>query len=58
MVEADRPTMVVKVDPNTTSVVIVDRNDLVLLRTLDRFRTPEINAQRTRQPDPSLDGLL
>src|SRR5438270_3907332 len=31
---SDRPTMVVRVDINTVSVAIVDRNDLLLLRTL------------------------
>jgi type IV pilus assembly protein PilM len=55
MVEADRPTMVVKVDPNTTSVVIVDRNDLVLLRTLDHSASQVISAQQlASQIHPSM----
>ena len=35
MVSADRPTMVVKVDPITTSIAIVDGDQVQLLRTLD-----------------------
>ncbi len=35
LVEADRPTMVVKVDSLSTTVAIVDRQELLLLRTLD-----------------------
>ena len=35
LVDADRPTMVVKVDLGTTTVAIVDRRELLLLRTLD-----------------------
>ncbi len=54
IVEADRPTMMVKVDPNSTSVVIVDRDDLILLRTLDRSRG-EITAQQlASQIHPSM----
>lgn len=55
MVEADRPTMMVKVDPNSTSVVIVDRNDLILLRTLDRSSRGDITAQElASQIHPSM----
>jgi type IV pilus assembly protein PilM len=55
MVDADRPTMVVKVDPNSTSVVIVDRNDLILLRTLDRSSRADISAQElASQIHPSM----
>jgi type IV pilus assembly protein PilM len=43
-VMADRPTMLVKVDPNTTSVAIVDRGELLLLRTLDHPGRTEVNA--------------
>jgi type IV pilus assembly protein PilM len=43
-VNADRPTMVVKVDPNTTSVAIVDRGELLLVRTLDHPGRTEIQA--------------
>jgi type IV pilus assembly protein PilM len=35
IIEADRPTMLLKVDPGTTSVAIVDQNQLLLFRTLD-----------------------
>jgi type IV pilus assembly protein PilM len=45
MVEADRPTMVVKVDPNTTAVAIVDRGELLLLRTFDHPGRTEVQAQ-------------
>ena len=45
MVDADRPTMVVKVDPNTTAVAIVDRGELLLLRTFDHPGRTEIQAQ-------------
>jgi type IV pilus assembly protein PilM len=45
MVSADRPTLVVKVDVNTTSVAIVDKESLILLRMLDHPGRPEVNAQ-------------
>lgn len=35
IIDADRPTMLLKVDPGTTSVAIVDQNQLLLFRTLD-----------------------
>src|SRR3954466_12344341 len=55
MVDADRPTMVVKVDPNTVSVAIVDGNDLLLLRTLDRSGRFDITAQElANQIHPSM----
>ncbi len=55
MVDADRPTMVVKVDPNTVSVAIVDGNDLLLLRTLDRSGRTDISAQElANQIHPSM----
>ncbi len=34
-VDADRPTMLLKVDASTTSVAIVDQNQLLLFRTLE-----------------------
>lgn len=54
LVEADRPTMVVKVDPNTASVAIVNGNDLILLRTLDRSAR-DVSAQEiANQLHPSM----
>jgi type IV pilus assembly protein PilM len=44
VVDADRPTMLVKVDPNTTSVAIVARGELLLLRTLDHPGRTEVLA--------------
>jgi type IV pilus assembly protein PilM len=35
VIDADRPTMLLKVDIGTTSVAIVDQNQLLLFRTLD-----------------------
>ena len=35
VIDADRPTMLLKVDSGTTSVAIVDQNQLLLFRTLD-----------------------
>jgi type IV pilus assembly protein PilM len=55
MVEADRPTMVVKVDPNSTSVAIVDGESLILLRTLDHPGRAEVTAQElASQIHPSI----
>lgn len=55
LVDADRPTMVVKVDPNTASVAIVDGNDLILLRTLDRSTNHDMSAQElANQIHPSM----
>jgi type IV pilus assembly protein PilM len=45
LVDGQRPTMVVKIDANTTSVAIVDRGELVLLRTLDHPGKTELSAQ-------------
>jgi type IV pilus assembly protein PilM len=45
VVEADRPTMLVKVDPNTTSVAIAHRGELLLLRTLDHPGRAEMQPQ-------------
>jgi type IV pilus assembly protein PilM len=36
--EAGRPTLVVKVDANTTSIVILDQNQVLLFRTLENAR--------------------
>lgn len=55
LVDADRPTMVVKVDPNTISVAIVNRKDLLLLRTLDRSSRSDVSAQElANQIHPSM----
>ncbi|MCU1306866.1 MAG: hypothetical protein JWN45_1561 [Acidobacteriaceae bacterium] len=55
MVTADRPTMVVKVDVNTTSVAIVDKESLILLRMLDHPGRPEVSAQElAEQIHPSM----
>lgn len=35
LIEADRPAMLVKADPSTVSVAIVDRGELLLFRTID-----------------------
>ncbi|MBI2682409.1 MAG: hypothetical protein HYX26_04200 [Acidobacteriales bacterium] len=45
LVSAERPTMVVKVDPNTTSVAIVDQGELLLVRTLDHPGRQEVTAR-------------
>ena len=55
LVNADRPTMVVKVDPSTVSVAIVNGSDLLLLRTLDRSGRFDITAQElSNQIHPSM----
>jgi hypothetical protein len=55
MVTADRPTMVVKVDVNTTSIAIVDKESLILLRMLDHPGRPEVSAQElAEQIHPSM----
>jgi type IV pilus assembly protein PilM len=43
-VEADQPTLVLKVDINTTSVAIVQREDLLLYRTLENAHGTKIDA--------------
>jgi type IV pilus assembly protein PilM len=43
-VDADRPTMLVKIDRNTTSVAITDRGELLLVRTLDHPGRTELQA--------------
>lgn len=45
--DADRPTLVVKVDANTTSIVILDQNQVLLFRTLE-------NAHGVRITDDQL----
>ena len=55
LVEAERPTMVVKVDTNSISVAIVDRSFLLLLRTLERPGRAEVDArQLAEQIHPSM----
>ncbi len=55
LVQADRPTMVVKVDSLSTTVAIVDRQELVLLRTLDHPLQTGLNAHElTENVYPSI----
>ncbi len=44
VVDADRPTLIVKVDANTTSVAIVDHGHLRLLRTLENPNGSTVNG--------------
>jgi type IV pilus assembly protein PilM len=46
LVIGDRPTMLVKVDVSTTSIVIVDHGDLLLLRTLDHPSRTEVSPEQ------------
>ena len=46
---ADRPTLVVKVDARTISIAILDKNQLLLFRTLETpaaYRLPESSWQK------------
>jgi len=55
LVQADRPTMVVKVDGLSTTVAIVDRQELVLLRTLDHPQHRALDAKElTENVYPSI----
>jgi type IV pilus assembly protein PilM len=45
LVTGDRPTMLVKVDTNTTSIAIVNHGELIQLRTLDHPAQVEVNAR-------------
>jgi type IV pilus assembly protein PilM len=55
MVQASKPTMMVRVDTNTTSVAIVDHQSLILLRMLDHPGRPEVGAaELAAQIHPSL----
>src|SRR5438270_696482 len=55
LVEADRPTMVVKVDSLSTTVAIVDKQELVLLRTLDHPHRIGLDARElTENVYPSI----
>lgn len=44
-VDAVEPTLILKVDSNTTSVAIVKGGDLLLYRTLENARTGALNAE-------------
>jgi type IV pilus assembly protein PilM len=44
--EADRPTLVVKVDARTTSIAILDKNQLLLFRTLENPRGVTISGEQ------------
>ena len=55
LVQADSPTMVVKLDVLSTTVAIVDRQELVLLRTLDHPQHRALNAKElTENVYPSI----
>jgi type IV pilus assembly protein PilM len=43
---ADRPTLVVKVDAHTTSIAILDQQQLLLFRTLENTRGVTINGEQ------------
>ncbi len=43
---ADRPTLVVKVDARTTSIAILDKNQLLLFRTLENPRGVSITGEQ------------
>jgi type IV pilus assembly protein PilM len=43
---ADRPTLVVKVDERTTSIAILDQNQVLLFRTLDNPQGSAITGER------------
>jgi len=45
-VEADRPTLVVKVDARTTSIAILDKQQLLLFRTLENARGVTITGEQ------------
>ena len=52
---AGRPTLIVKVDANTTSIVIVDQNQVLLFRTLENTRGVAISDdQLAEEVYPSL----
>jgi type IV pilus assembly protein PilM len=44
--EAERPTLVVKVDARTTSIAILDKNQLLLFRTLENPRGATISGEQ------------
>jgi type IV pilus assembly protein PilM len=44
--DADRPTLVVKVDARTTSIAILDQNQLLLFRTLENPRGVTISGEQ------------
>src|SRR5579863_7159415 len=44
--EAARPTLVVKVDSRTTSIAILDKDQLLLFRTLENFRGVTITGEQ------------
>lgn len=43
---ADKPTMVVKVDARTTSIAILDKQQLLLFRTLENSRGASITGEQ------------
>jgi hypothetical protein len=45
LVDASEPTLILKVDGNTTSVAIVQNNDLLLYRTQENARAGTLSAE-------------
>jgi type IV pilus assembly protein PilM len=44
--EADRPTLVVKVDERTTSIAILDQHQVLLFRTLENLHGSKVTGER------------
>ena len=44
--QADRPTLVVKVDERTTSIAILDRHQVLLFRTLENLQGSAVTGER------------
>jgi hypothetical protein len=44
--EADRPTLVVKVDERTTSIAILDQHQVLLFRTLENLQGSAVTGER------------
>ena len=44
--DADRPTLVIKVDARTTSIAILDQHQLLLFRTLENARGVTITGEQ------------
>lgn len=44
--EADRPTLVVKVDERTTSIAILDQHQVLLFRTLENLQGSKVTGER------------
>jgi hypothetical protein len=44
--DANRPTLVIKVDARTTSIAILDKGQMLLFRTLENARGATINGEQ------------